>query len=156
MSTESRVASPRWCRESAQRRRTCGRRLEKIIGLVTCASLLARVSLSILFASIQLARVAYVEPFQCWRSVREELGAAGTPVPSLEANLRLSWSQIGYRSDMSLTDGAFTLLSDSAHEVSRISRLQEKRRFRCQEEATGPQRERERRQHPVWTSEKTV
>ena len=58
------------CREFAQRKRTRGRRHENIMGgHQTFASLLARWSLSILFASYKLARAAYVEPLQTWRSV---------------------------------------------------------------------------------------
>ena len=47
-----------------QRKVTCKRRIEKTLGHQTFAYLLARWSLSILFASYKLARAAYLEPLQ--------------------------------------------------------------------------------------------
>ena len=128
MLAKTEVATPRLrggCLEVAQRQRTCGRRLEKIMGHQTFASLLARRSLSILFASYKLARADYSKPLQTWRSVREELETFGSLVPCLEAHLRLPWSDMCQSSDASLAGSASTMRSASVHDVSHIGRLRE-------------------------------
>ena len=72
MSTKRKWRLRSGCRKFAQRKRTCGHHLEKIMGNQTFASLLARGSLSILFANC-IGRAAKVEPLRTWKSVREEL-----------------------------------------------------------------------------------
>ena len=86
----------------------------------------------------ELARAAYVEPLQTWKSVREELQTFKSLVPSLEANLRLPWSEVCYSTDASLTGGLFTLRSASVHDVISHRSLAGKRRLHCQGEAVRP------------------
>ena len=90
----------------------------------TFACLLARWSLSILFASYKLARAAYLEPLT-WSTAQEKLRDFSSLVPCLEANLRLLWSEMCYSSDASLSGGAFAVRCVPLDDISRISRLRE-------------------------------
>jgi len=123
------------CRELAKRRTFNGGCLEKVAGHQSFAGLLSRLSLSVLFATYKFCRAHYLDTAVLWVSVREEQRAFAALVLLVEANMALPWATIAYCSDASLSGGAYAMRHVSVALASRVGRVREKSRFRCDESA---------------------